>query len=140
MEYHLSLTEVKIILNSSTRIGGNFPQRQYFVFTNAGKPVFIRFLLFVNISGQKLTLLISSSRPSEATEDVTSFAGIASALVSVFADTTLSPTSLPSGSTDKLRCINAGNTRITFFLRSPLCYVCVSKWGEPESVVSYSSY
>ena len=38
---------------------------------------------------------------------------------------------------DKLRCINAGRTRITFLLRPPLYHVCVSSWGEPESVVSF---
>lgn len=37
---------------------------------------------------------------------------------------------------DKLRCINAGQSKITFLLRPPLYYVCVSAWGEPESVVS----
>lgn len=46
------------------------------------------------------------------------------ALISVFLD-----------DHDKLRCINAGKTRITFLTRSPLYYVCVSSWGEPESVV-----
>jgi hypothetical protein len=35
---------------------------------------------------------------------------------------------------DRLKCINAGRTRITFLLRSPLYYACVSSWGEPESV------
>ncbi|KAG9095909.1 Vacuolar fusion protein mon1 [Ceratobasidium sp. 370] len=33
------------------------------------------------------------------------------------------------------RCINAGRTRITFVLRAPLYYACVSSWGEPESVI-----
>ena len=51
--------------------------------------------------------------------------GIMQALVSVFLD-----------DGDKIRCINAGKTRITFLLRPPLYYVCVSSWGEPESVVS----
>lgn len=49
------------------------------------------------------------------------------ALISVFLD-----------SSDKLRCMNAGRTRITFLLRPPLYYVCVSEWGEPESVVGRS--
>ncbi|KAF8527468.1 DUF254-domain-containing protein [Hysterangium stoloniferum] len=91
-----------------------FPQRQFLIFTDAGKPVFV-------------------SRPPEATEDITSITGITSALISVFADNTLSPSSSASNA-DKLRCINAGSTRITFFLRAPLYYVSVSKWGEPESV------
>jgi hypothetical protein len=51
--------------------------------------------------------------------------GITQAIISVFLD-----------DDDKIRCINAGNTRITFLLRPPLYYVCVSSWGEPESVVS----
>ena len=46
------------------------------------------------------------------------------ALISVFLD-----------DNDKIRCINAGKTRITFLLRQPLYYACVSSWGEPESVV-----
>jgi len=45
------------------------------------------------------------------------------ALISVFLD-----------DGDKIRCINAGNTRITILLRPPLYYACVSSWGEPESV------
>ena len=52
--------------------------------------------------------------------------GIMQALISVFLD-----------DGDKLRCINAGNTRINVLIRSPLYYVCVSSWGEPESVVSF---
>jgi len=51
--------------------------------------------------------------------------GIMQALISVFLD-----------DGDKLRCINAGNARINVLMRSPLYYVCVSSWGEPESVVS----
>lgn len=50
--------------------------------------------------------------------------GIMQALISVFLD-----------ENDKLRSINAGRTRITFVLRPPLYYACVSSWGEPESVV-----
>ena len=50
--------------------------------------------------------------------------GVMQALISVFLD-----------DNDKLRSINAGKTRITFLLRQPLYYVCVSSWGEPESVV-----
>lgn len=51
--------------------------------------------------------------------------GITQAIISVFLD-----------DEDKIRCINAGDTRITFLLRPPLYYVCASSWGEPESVVS----
>lgn len=51
--------------------------------------------------------------------------GVIQALVSIFLD-----------DGDKLRSINAGSTRIVFLLRPPLYYVCVSSWGEPESVVS----
>ncbi|KAI0004521.1 vacuolar fusion protein MON1 [Russula compacta] len=82
-----------------------YPPRQYFVLTDAGKPVF-------------------TSRPIEHnSDDLASIMGIIQALISVFLD-----------DGDKLRCINAGNTRINVLLRSPLYYVCVSSWGEPESV------
>lgn len=60
-------------------------------------------------------------------DNMTSTIGIMQALISVFID-----------DNDKLRCINAGNTRITFLIRSPLYYACASSWGEPESVVSLS--
>ncbi|KAF8744364.1 hypothetical protein RHS02_01778, partial [Rhizoctonia solani] len=56
-------------------------------------------------------------------EDVSSAMGLLQALISVFAD-----------DGDRIRCINAGRTRITFVLRAPLYYACVSSWGEPESV------
>jgi hypothetical protein len=59
-------------------------------------------------------------------DDLASLMGIMQALISVFLD-----------DRDKLRCINAGNTRINVLIRSPLYYVCVSSWGEPESVVSF---
>ncbi|CAE7158676.1 unnamed protein product [Rhizoctonia solani] len=57
-------------------------------------------------------------------EDVSSAMGLLQALVSVFAD-----------DGDRIRSINAGRTRITFVLRAPLYYACVSSWGEPESVI-----
>lgn len=79
--------------------------REYFVLTDAGKPVF-------------------ASRPDgQDIENLSSIMGIVQALLSVFLD-----------DGDKLRCINAGRLRITFLLRSPLYYVCASSWGEPESV------
>ena len=59
-------------------------------------------------------------------DSVTAMIGLVQALVSIFLD-----------DGDKLRCINAGSTRIVFLLRPPLYYVCVSAWGEPESVVSH---
>jgi hypothetical protein len=66
------------------------------------------------------------SRPGHPNPDnVASTIGIMQALVSIFID-----------DGDKIRCINAGQSRITFLLRPPLYYVCVSSWGEPESVVS----
>jgi len=58
-------------------------------------------------------------------DDLASTMGIMQALISVFLD-----------DGDKLRCINAGNARINVLIRPPLYYVCVSSWGEPESVVS----
>ena len=59
-------------------------------------------------------------------DSITSMFGVIQTLVSIFLD-----------DGDKLRCINAGGTRIVFLLRPPLYYVCVSSWGEPESVVSF---
>lgn len=82
-----------------------YPPREYFILTDAGKPVFI-------------------SRPGGTDQDnMASTVGVMQALISVFLD-----------EGDKLRCINAGRMRITFLLRSPLYYVCASSWGEPESV------
>lgn len=70
------------------------------------------------------------SRPGGVDQDaMASTIGVMQALISVFLD-----------DNDKLRSINAGRTRITFVLRSPLYYVCVSSWGEPESVVRVSFY
>ena len=83
-----------------------YPPRQYFVLTDAGKPVF-------------------TTLRDEDSVEVASSIGIMQALISVFLD-----------DRDKLRSINAGSCRITFLLRQPLYYVCVSSWGEPESVVS----
>lgn len=86
-------------------MGDAFPPRQYYVLTDAGKPVF------------------TSRSVGHDSDDLTSTIGIMQALLSVFLD-----------DNDKLRCINAGNTRINFLVRSPLYYACVSSWGEPESV------
>jgi hypothetical protein len=103
------------------------PERQFFVLTHAGKPVF------------------TSVKEDDESEEVSNMVGVMHALISVFAD-----------EQDKLRCegslpvvlfctssiyscINAPPRRITFVLRSPLYYVCVSSILEPESVVSASS-
>ena len=99
------------------------PERQFFVLTHAGKPVFM------------------SMKEDNESDDVSNMVGVMHALISVFAD-----------EQDKLRCevtlpivlfyisciyscINAPPRRITFVLRSPLYYVCVSSILEPESVV-----
>ena len=66
----------------------------------------------------------SSPDSDESSDNFTSVIGLMQALISVFLD-----------DNDKIRCINAGKTRITFLLRAPLYYACVSSWGEPESVV-----
>ena len=87
-------------------VADEYPPRQYFVLTDAGKPVF-------------------TTLRDEDSVEVASSIGIMQALISVFLD-----------DRDKLRSINAGSCRITFLLRQPLYYVCVSSWGEPESVVS----
>ncbi|KAI0712079.1 trafficking protein Mon1-domain-containing protein [Earliella scabrosa] len=84
-----------------------YTPRQYFVLTDAGKPVFV-------------------SDQDANSDSVTSMIGIVQALISIFLD-----------DGDKLRCINAGSTRIVFLLRPPLYYVCVSSWGEPESVTRF---
>ncbi|KAF9534492.1 trafficking protein Mon1-domain-containing protein [Crepidotus variabilis] len=104
---------------SRPRVGGKHPEaqdltfnaaslflpREYFVLTDAGKPVYV-------------------SRPGSGDQDgMASTIGIMQALISVFLD-----------ENDKIRSINSGRTRITFLLRTPLYYVCASSWGEPESV------
>nr|GAT60115.1 predicted protein [Mycena chlorophos] len=96
---HLPLHEI------AAEPGSRYAPREYFVLTDAGKPVF-------------------TSRPGgEDSESMTSMIGIMQALISVYID-----------DGDKIKCINAGNTRITFVLRPPLYYVCASSWGEPESI------
>ena len=62
-------------------------------------------------------------------DSITSIFGVIQALVSIFLD-----------DGDKLRCINVDGMRIVFLLRPPLYYVCVSSWGEPESVVSIRTH
>ncbi|KAH8104565.1 trafficking protein Mon1-domain-containing protein [Cristinia sonorae] len=86
----------------------SYPPRQYFVLTDAGKPVFV------------------SRQEVEESEAFTSMMGLMQALISVFLD-----------DGDKIRCINAGKNRISFLLRPPLYYACVSAWGEPESVTRF---
>ena len=78
----------------------------------------------VSSHGKQAVKLPHSRPDGEDFDDITSAMGVVQALISVFLD-----------DNDKLRCINAGRTRITFLLRPPLYYVCVSSWGEPESVV-----
>ena len=94
-------------LRLADHVVNSFPPRRYFVLTDAGKPVFI------------------SNEEDRDGENLVSVIGLMQALISVFID-----------DGDKLRCINAGKTRITFLLRPPLYYACVSAWGEPASVVS----
>ncbi|VDC00774.1 unnamed protein product [Peniophora sp. CBMAI 1063] len=89
----------------SRELVNSFPPRRYFVLTDAGKPVFV------------------SNEEDRDGDNLASVIGLMQALISVFID-----------DGDKLRCINAGKTRITFLLRPPLYYACVSAWGEPESV------
>ncbi|KAF9221613.1 DUF254-domain-containing protein [Gyrodon lividus] len=96
---------ISVVPNTTGAPRGSFKPREYFVLTDAGKPVFA-----------------SRSGPEDS-EALSSTMGIVQALVSVFID-----------DGDRLRCINAGRLRITFLLRSPLYYVCASTWGEPESV------
>ncbi|CCA68473.1 related to MON1-required for fusion of cvt-vesicles and autophagosomes with the vacuole [Serendipita indica DSM 11827] len=83
-----------------------FPPRQFFVLTHAGKPVF-------------------TNRKIDETEgdDITNLIGVMHALISVFED-----------DQDKIRSIIAPPVRITFTIRPPLYYVCVTPFAEPESV------
>ncbi|KZO97161.1 DUF254-domain-containing protein [Calocera viscosa TUFC12733] len=83
---------------------GRYEDRKYYVLTNAGKPVFM-------------------SQKEGSEEEAMNAMGIMQALISVFAE-----------DGDKVRYITAGSTRITFLLRPPLYYVCVSSWGEPGSI------
>ncbi|KAG8837803.1 Vacuolar fusion protein mon1 [Serendipita sp. 411] len=80
--------------------------RQFFVLTHAGKPVFT-----------------NRSEDDVDAEDVTNLIGVMHALISVFED-----------EQDKIRSIIAPPTRITFTLRPPLYYACVTPYSEPESV------
>jgi hypothetical protein len=103
--------------------GASYTPREYFVLTDAGKPVYIRYAM--SYTHRRRMQTFYTSRPGGADQDgMASTIGIMQALISVFLD-----------DNDKLRCINAGKTRITFLLRPPLYYACVSSWGEPESVV-----
>ncbi|KAA1469993.1 DUF254-domain-containing protein [Dentipellis sp. KUC8613] len=95
----------RTLSNKESHSAEAFPPRQYFVLTDAGKPVYTSRTIERDVDGLASTI------------------GIIQALISVFLD-----------DGDKLRCINAGNTRINFLIRSPLYYACVSSWGEPESV------
>ncbi|GAA6015710.1 hypothetical protein JCM11491_002454 [Sporobolomyces phaffii] len=62
---------------------------------------------------------------SDADEDMASgLVGVMQAIVSIFAD-----------EGDKIRCVEVGDAKITFLLKSPLYLVVSSSWGEPESVL-----
>jgi vacuolar fusion protein MON1 len=99
------------------------PERQFFVLTHAGKPVF------------------TTAKEDDESDDVSNMVGVMHALISVFADEQdklRCEISLPmalSCVSSIYSCINAPPRRITFVLRSPLYYVCVSSILEPESVV-----
>ncbi len=104
--------------------------RQYFVLTHAGKPVFT---------------VRKQEEVDTGSEQVTNLIGVMHALISVFED-----------DQDKIRyelyiaafykliitrrSIMAPPVRITFTIRPPLYYVCVAPSSEPESVVRISSY
>ncbi|KAF8231695.1 DUF254-domain-containing protein [Tricholoma matsutake] len=99
-------TRLSPLCSSETAIQvSRYSPRQYYVLTDAGKPVF------------------TSCSEDEDSDNMASTIGVMQALISVFLD-----------DNDKLRCINAGRTRITVLLRPPLYFACVSSWGEPESV------
>lgn len=103
----------------------SFPPRQYFVLTDAGKPVFIQLVLVIPLQvGVYLSTNVSSQPDNPDAPDPTATLGVVQALISIFLD-----------DGDRLRSIKSGQTRITFVLRPPLYYVAISAWGEPESVV-----
>ncbi|KAK4054502.1 Vacuolar fusion protein mon1 [Microbotryomycetes sp. JL201] len=62
-------------------------------------------------------------------EEATSFVGVMQAIISIFAD-----------ENDKLRHIDAGDTRISFVLKYPVYLVAVSNWGEPEALRTHLEY
>ncbi|POY73088.1 hypothetical protein BMF94_3926 [Rhodotorula taiwanensis] len=66
--------------------------------------------------------LVYTSDPNE--EAATGLVGVMQAIVSIFAD-----------EGDKIRYIDAGQTRISFLLKAPLYLVVVSSRGEPEPVL-----
>ncbi|BGP58154.1 Vacuolar fusion protein mon1 [Rhodotorula sphaerocarpa] len=66
--------------------------------------------------------LVYTSDPSE--EAATGLVGVMQAIVSIFAD-----------EGDRIRYIDAGQTRISFLLKAPLYLVVVSSQGEPEQVL-----
>lgn len=72
-----------------------------------------------------LILYSSTLRRSDPEEEATTYVGVMQAIVSIFAD-----------EGDRIRYIDAGNTKIAFLLKAPLYLCCVSSWGEPESIVS----
>ncbi|KAL8276925.1 hypothetical protein RQP46_010653 [Phenoliferia psychrophenolica] len=66
--------------------------------------------------------LVFTTDPDE--EEATGYVGVMQAIISIFAD-----------EGDRLRYVDAGTTKIAFLLKPPLYLVCVSDWGEPESVL-----
>jgi vacuolar fusion protein MON1 len=106
-------------------------KRQYFVLTHAGKPVFTD---------------RTEDEADTGSEEVTNLIGVMHALISVFEDDqdkircihNRSFSSIPWPLTLALRSIIAPPVRITFTIRPPLYYVCVSPSNEPESVVASS--
>jgi hypothetical protein len=76
----------------------------------------------------KFARLRLSSSDDADDELVTSSVGVMQAIISIFAD-----------DNDRIRYINAGSYKISFLLRAPLYHVCVSDYGEPESIVGFLS-
>lgn len=68
--------------------------------------------------------MTSPPDPEDTEEALTSLVGVVQAIVSLYAI-----------ENDRIRYINAGPRKISFLLKSPLYYVAVSEWGEPETVV-----
>ncbi|EPQ31033.1 uncharacterized protein PFL1_01222 [Pseudozyma flocculosa PF-1] len=114
---------------------GAYPDRKYYILSSAGKPIYISHLASRRTSRSRQGSRDAADEEAERRrqqeleddeeERATTQVGVMQALISIFAD----------DDGDRLRHINAdnGRTRITFLLRSPLYFVCVSSWGEPPA-------
>ncbi len=112
-------------------------ERSYFVFTTAGKPVFVSGKIHLPVDlrqprgkrrrkGSAASDDEEAKRREEEEEQATTRIGVMTALVSIYAD-----------ERDRLREINGPDGRITFLQRTPLLFAAVtrSQRREPSFVV-----